>query len=102
MRAVGRARVLACLGIGALGLATAGCGDGWFARTHFDEVPHEGLRIVTTDVTDGVHAGAGPIRVEFDRDIAPDSVGARSVRVERSGGRRIRRAWVSPILRRSG
>ena len=95
------ARVMACLGIAAVGLASSGCGDGYVVRTHFSEVPHEGgLRIVATDVSDGVHAGHDAIRVEFDRPIDAASVGSRSVRVERPGGGRVRRVrvWSSRSL----
>jgi hypothetical protein len=79
-----------------LALACTAC-DGWFVRTQWDETPRQGLRVVASDVSDGVHAGRGAIRVEFDRPVDAASAGARSVRVERPGGRRVRRTrvWAS-------
>ncbi len=94
-RAPGRAFALGlCL---ALGLTATACDREYFARTDFGTAPREGLRLVASDVADGVHAGRDAVRVRFDRPVDPASVGARSVRVVRPGGRRVRRlrTWVS-------
>lgn len=79
----------------ALGVATlcAAC-DGDIVSTRWNASSEQGLQLVTSDVSDGVHAGRGAIRLEFDRPVDAASVGPRSVRVERPGGRRVRRVQV--------